>query len=152
MRRRPTTACVGEPAGDRGDRGMVTAFVVVFSTALLLIAGLVVDGGRMLAEHRRVDNLADSAARAGAQAISEDRVRNGDEYVLDVDAARAAACDFLSGTGYPCSGGSSASAVGNTVNVTVTGSIGLLLLPGGTKTVSSEGTACVAIGIAAGTC
>ncbi len=145
------------PGGDHDggverDQGMVTAFVVVFAVALVFVAGLVTDGGRMLAEHRRVGNLADSAARAGAQAISEERVRIGDEVVLDAGAAQDAACAFLANTGYPCSGGSTASATGNSVTVRVTGSIDLLLLPGGSKTVSGQGTACVAVGITDADC
>ena len=49
----------------RNDSGIVTAFVVIFAVALVFVAGLVLDGGRMLAEHRQAGNLADSAARAG---------------------------------------------------------------------------------------
>jgi hypothetical protein len=132
----------------RDDRGFVTAFVVIFAVALVFVAGLVLDGGRMLSEHRRAGNLADSAARAGAQAISEDLVRTGATEILDTDAAEVAACDFLASTGYSCS----AQAVGNRVDVTVTGSIDLLLLPGASPQVEAEGSACVAVGIAAATC
>jgi hypothetical protein len=139
-------AATAPPARD--DRGFVTAFVVIFAVALVFVAGLVLDGGRMLSEHRRAGNLADSAARAGAQAISEDLVRAGATEILDVDAAEAAACDFVASTGYSCA----AQAVGNRVNVTVTGSIDLLLLPGASPQVVAEGSACVAVGIAAATC
>lgn len=128
------------------DRGMVTAFVVVFAGALVFVSALVVDGGRMLAEHRHLDNLADSAARAGAQALSEDSVRAGSP-VLDPAAAVAAACRFLAAAGEPCGGGTGASVDGNRVTVTVRSTIDLLLLPGGTKPVGAQGTACVAIGI-----
>lgn len=128
------------------DGGMVTAFVVVFAGALVSVSALVVDGGRMLAEHRHLDNLADSAARAGAQALSEDSVRAGSP-VLDPAAAVAAACGFLAVAGEPCGGGTGASVDGNRVTVTVRSTIDLLLLPGGTKPVGAQGTACVAIGI-----
>jgi hypothetical protein len=126
---------------------MVTAFVVVFAAALVFVAGLVFDGGRMLAEAREVDNLADSAARAGAQAISEDRVRAGDAVVLDIDEAQRLACVFLQRSDRSCGGGTTVSVAGNTVTVRVEGQIDLLLLPGAAKTVSGQGTACVAIGI-----
>lgn len=132
---------------DERDRGMVTAFVVVFAMALVFVTALVVDGGRMLAEHRHVDNLADSAARAGAQAISDEAVRTGQAVVLDPSGAAAAACSFLATAGRPCGGGTSASVDGNRVTVTVRSTIDLLLLPGGTKPVSARGAACVAIGI-----
>ena len=130
------------------DAGWVTAFVVIFAVALVSVAGLVLDGGRMLSEHRRAGNLADSAARAGAQAISEDLVRAGATEILDTDAAEDAACAFVASTGYSCS----AQAVGNRVDVTVTGNIDLWLLPGGSPQVEADGSACVAVGIAAATC
>jgi hypothetical protein len=41
---------------------------------------------------------------------------------------------------------------GNDVTVRVEGRIDLLLLPGADKTVSAEGTACVAIGIVTANC
>jgi uncharacterized membrane protein len=135
------------------DRGMVTAFVVVFALALVSVSALVVDGGRMLAEAREVDNLADSAARAGAQAISDERVRAGSPTILDPDGAATAACAFLARAGRSCANpGTGVAVEGNTVTVTVRGRIDLLLLPGTAKTVSARGTACVAVGIATGTC
>ena len=134
------------PSAPGGDRGMVTAFVVVFAGALVFVSALVVDGGRMLAEHRHVDNLADSAARAGAQAISEDSVSTGSP-ALDPAAAVAAACGFLADAGEPCGGGTGVSVDGNRVTVTVRSTIDLLLLPGGVKPVGGQGTACVAVGI-----
>ena len=36
----------------RGEAGTVTAFVAVFAVALIAVAGLVVDGGYMLAGRR----------------------------------------------------------------------------------------------------
>ena len=139
--------------GDARDRGMVSAFVVIFVTALVFVTGLVVDGGRMLAEHRKMDNLADSAARAGAQAISDDAVRAGETVnVLDEAQAVALACDFLTNAGNGCGGGSSVTVVGGEVMVTVVGSVDLLLLAGGTRPVRGEGTACVAIGIDSAAC
>lgn len=130
------------------DEGMVTAFVVIFSVALVFVAALVLDGGRMLAEHRHAGNLADSAARAGAQAISEDAVHAGNEVILDPDAAQTAACAFLTRADQPCGqAGTTATVDGNTVTVTVHGSVDLLLLPGADRPLTAEGTACVAVGI-----
>lgn len=142
-------------ARDRGarDQGMVSAFVVIFATALVFVAGLVVDGGRMLSEHRKVDNLADSAARAGAQAISDDAVRAGETVnVLDEAQAVNLACAFLADAGNGCGGGTTVAVAGGEVTVTVVGSIDLLLLAGGARTVRGEGSACVAVGIDSATC
>src|SRR3712207_7980324 len=49
----------------RSERGTVTVFVVVFMSALLAVAGLVIDGGNLLAARRHAANVAESAARAG---------------------------------------------------------------------------------------
>jgi uncharacterized membrane protein len=139
-----------DPAARRcaGDEGVVSAFVVIFAVALVFMAALVVDGGRMLSEHRHTGNLADSAARAGAQQISADAIRAGRAEVLDEEAAEEAACDFLAHSGHACDGSDTfASADGNEVTVQVTGSIDLLLLAGGPQVVRNEGTACVALGI-----
>jgi uncharacterized membrane protein len=130
------------------DAGVVTTFVIIFSVLLVFVIGLVVDGGRMLAEHRRARNLADSAARAGAQAISEDAVRNGDTVILDPGAAEVAACAFVDDPDYACT----AVATGNRIEVTLNGSIDLLLLPGGSPAVAAEGSACVAVGITDAAC
>ncbi len=137
---------------DPRDQGMVTAFVIVFATALVFMSGLVVDGGRMLAEHREVNNLADSAARAGAQAISEDAVRQRDSAnPLDETEAVNLACAFLARADHPCGGGTSVTVQGNEVAVTVTGRIDLLMLAGADRPVRGEGTACVAVGMTDGT-
>jgi Flp pilus assembly protein TadG len=126
------------------DGGVVTTFVVIFSVALIFVTALVVDGGRMLSEHRRAGNLADAAARAGAQAVSEDAVRRtGFDDILDEDAAEAAACAFVDDPGYSCT----AIAEGSRVDVTLTGSIDLLMLPGGSPTVRAAGSACVSVGV-----
>jgi hypothetical protein len=81
------------------DRGSVTVFVVVFTVALLMVAGLVVDGGYTLAAHRRAFNEAEAAARAGAQAIDMDVFRSTGTVQLDADAARDRAEAYLATTG-----------------------------------------------------
>ena len=81
------------------DRGSVTVFVVVFTVALLMLAGLVVDGGYSLAAHRRAFNEAEAAARAGAQAIDMDVLRSTGTVQLDPDAARDRAEAYLATTG-----------------------------------------------------
>jgi uncharacterized membrane protein len=59
----------------RADAGQVTAFVVVTVLTMVMFAGLVLDGGRLLAGRRRAADVADSAARAAAQALSVDALR-----------------------------------------------------------------------------
>jgi Flp pilus assembly protein TadG len=53
----------------RDERGSITPFVVIVSLAILLLAALVIDGGRQLNAKGRAIAYAQEAARAGAQAI-----------------------------------------------------------------------------------
>lgn len=82
------------------ERGSVTVFVVVFTVALLMVGGLVIDGGYTLAAHRRAFNEAEAAARAGAQAIDMDLLRSTGVVQLDPDAARSRAEKYLASTGH----------------------------------------------------
>jgi hypothetical protein len=52
----------------RADRGAVSVFVVLLMVVVVAAAGLVYDGGRLLAVRRQAINHAEGAARAGADA------------------------------------------------------------------------------------
>lgn len=80
------------------DRGSLTVYFLVMVLSLLLIAGLVFDGGRLLAARREVQDAAQDAARAGAQAIDVTAVRDGTTTLDQADAA-AAARTWLSSEG-----------------------------------------------------
>jgi hypothetical protein len=84
----------------RDEEGMVTAFVVIFTFALLLLAGLVIDGGLTLAARVQAINEAQAAARAGAQAINLPLFRSTGQVVLDPSQARQAAESYLAATGH----------------------------------------------------
>jgi hypothetical protein len=88
---------------DRSDdleAGMVTAFVVVFATALILMAGLVLDGGLTLAAKVQAIDTAQAAARAGAQAIDIPTYRSSGQITLDPSEAVADARRYLASTGH----------------------------------------------------
>jgi len=104
-RRRPT-----------GDAGQITAFVVVMMAALILLAGLVLDGGLTLAARERALGEAQEAARAGAQAINLAVYRQDGTLMLTQAQAAADARSYLAGI---CATGT-ASATAITVTVTVT--------------------------------
>ncbi len=74
----------------RDERGSITPFVVIVSLALLMLAALVVDGGRQLNAKGRALAYAQEAARAGAQAIDV----NTDRLDLDQDVALRAARQY----------------------------------------------------------
>jgi hypothetical protein len=82
------------------ERGAVTAFVVVFTTTMLLVAGLVIDGGYLLAARREAINEAEAAARAGAQAVRTDVLRAGGPVTIDPALARRKVLDYLAASGH----------------------------------------------------
>jgi Flp pilus assembly protein TadG len=102
----------------------VTALVTIVVPALLSVAGLVLDGGQLLAERRQLRDLANGAARAGAQAVSVDALRGTGRAMIDHAAAEAAASAFLAEAGED----GEVTVEGNVVRVVVRGDVELLLL------------------------
>lgn len=124
----------------RGEAGTVTAFVAAFTVALLAVAGLVVDGGYMLAGQRAAFDEAEAAARAGAQAIDEDTLRQGGAVVVQPDAARQRVAEYLSHSGHAGTVDVNGDAV--TVRVTVRQRLTILGMFGvGPATIEASGTA-----------
>lgn len=83
----------------RDVRGQVTAFVAVMVAALILCAGLVIDGGLALAAKVRATDEAQAAARAGAEEIDLATYRQSGTVVLDPIQATDAAEQYLASTG-----------------------------------------------------
>jgi hypothetical protein len=83
-----------------GEDGTVTAFVVVFTAALILMAGLVLDGGLTLAAKVQAINDAQAAARAGAQAIDLSTFRTTGQITLDPAQATTDADNYLAAAGH----------------------------------------------------
>ena len=91
---------MNRPRPDASERGSVTVFVTIITVALLAVGGLVADGGRILTARREAANAAESAARAGAQAIDLHALRTTGELVLDPTVARTDAYAYLRANGY----------------------------------------------------
>lgn len=122
---------------NNGERGSVTAFTVIMTITLIFVAGLVVDGGQILNAKREAANVAESAARAGAQELDEDAVRAGERTRLNGHQAIARADAFLAANGYQ----GTAAIEGNTVTVNVTARQPMLILGiGGLAGVTVHGT------------
>jgi hypothetical protein len=98
------------------EDGMVTAFVVIFTFALLLMAGLVLDGGLTLAAKVQAIDEAQAAARAGAQAIELSTYRSSGQIVLNPQEASAQAEQYLAAAGHT----GTVAVNGDQVTVTVT--------------------------------
>jgi Flp pilus assembly protein TadG len=132
----------------RDERGQVTAMWAILALALLVLGGLVYDGGQILTARRDANNLARQAARAGAQQLDETSIRAGTP-TLEPAAAEAAARDFLARRGItPTAVDVDGSTV--TVTVTITQPTPLLALVGiDDRTVTSTASARSARGITA---
>ncbi len=129
----------------QNERGAVTAFVTVFTVALLLVAGLVIDGGFLINARRQAINEAESAARAGAQALDTDTPLRSQ---LNNAAARQAAAAYLTRTGHD--GDIQVDGDLVTVNVTFERPMTILGLGGlASATVHGRGTARPTTGIVA---
>ena len=106
------------------DDGRVVAFLVVMVTALLLCAGLVLDGGAALALKTRAIGVAEEAARAGAQQLDLAIYRATGQARLDRESAEAAARGYISAAGFD----GTAQASDDTVSVSVNGAAATHLL------------------------
>lgn len=119
------------------ERGSVTVFTVIMTITLIFVAGLVVDGGQILNAEREAANVAESAARAGAQELDEHAIRAGERDRLDERRSIARAEAFLEANGYQ----GTASVAANTVTVTATAYQPMLILGiGGLAGVNVQGT------------
>lgn len=110
------------------ERGSVSAFLACLGVGLFAVVGLVVDGGRVLAARRAAIDIAEQAARTGADQLSVDGLRKG-VYLVDpasasqaVDAALRAA--GMTGT-TSVSGDSVTVYVHTMVPATILGIVGL---------------------------
>jgi hypothetical protein len=98
-----------------GDAGQVTPFAVLMIIALLAVAGLVLDAGLALAEKVRALDVAQAAARAGAQELDLYKYRTANVAELDPARAASAAQAWLASAGVE----GDATATTTTVIVTV---------------------------------
>jgi hypothetical protein len=92
----------------RRERGQVTVFVAGASVGLILVAGLSLDGGSILAGRERAFDEAQEAARAGADALSPSALRGSSHPVVNLSEAVTAVNNYMLATG-------------DTAKVTVTG-------------------------------
>ncbi|MEY9861364.1 Flp pilus assembly protein TadG [Catenulispora sp. GAS73] len=98
------------------EDGVATAFVVIITGALLVMAGLVLDGGQALGAKSKALDEAQEAARAGAQALDVGAFRANGQGTLAPDKAVTAAQSYLAATGDT----GTVAVNGSSVTVTVT--------------------------------
>jgi Flp pilus assembly protein TadG len=75
--------------------------MAILAAGMIAMAGLVIDGGNALATKEKAADVAEQAARAGADALSPESLRNGspDQLRADPVAARKAANAIMTDNG-----------------------------------------------------
>lgn len=89
------------PPERRDERGSVSLFAVVLAVAMIVVIGLVVDGGAKVHAQQYARAVAREAARAGGQAVAGPQAVLGQDPVVDPYTARAAAQAYLDAAGLP---------------------------------------------------
>lgn len=120
-------------AGNDPQAGSVTVFLAITVAGLLLLMGLVADGGLKVRASQRADQIAAEAARAAGQALDTSRVQAGDGAHTDPGAAVAAATAYLSAAGHPGTVAVAPDGTAIEVDVTVTAPTSFLSLIGITQ-------------------
>jgi len=118
---------MSRPVAD--ERGAISTFLAVIALALLMAAGLAIDGGRKVTALREASHLADNAARAGAQAVDLDTLRTAGDLRLSADQVAARVDQYLAPLGHTAN----VTVSGDTVTVTCEASfadIAMLAVPG----------------------
>jgi Flp pilus assembly protein TadG len=83
----------------RDDKGGISILLAIGLTAILMIIGLSVDGGGVMRESHRADDIAAEAARAGGQEINIQQAIGGNPLVLDPVAVSIAVQQYLANAG-----------------------------------------------------
>jgi Flp pilus assembly protein TadG len=129
---------------DPSDRGTIAMFTAIFAVFVIMLAGLLVDGGLAIHARERAADIAEQAARAGADDIDVAELRRTGEPTVNEDTACGKAQQLAASyadqvTGWGCVPES------DQVSVTITIKVRLQLLsivPGlGAFTMTSKATA-----------
>ncbi|HYZ99968.1 MAG TPA: pilus assembly protein TadG-related protein [Acidimicrobiales bacterium] len=128
------------------DQGVLSIFGAVVATALVFVAGVAYDGGQYIKTYLEANNLAESAARAGAQASDPSDLLTG-RTGIDPAAAQARVAEFLANAGHGGAGRASVSGARVTVTVTLTQSAHIL--PLGPRAISAAASATAVRGVEA---
>ena len=122
-----------------GDRGSMTAFVAVTAVALVMVAGMVYDGGQVISATAQARSDAAKAARAGAQEVDLTSLRSTGETALDPARAEASALAYLAEAG--STGTVAVDGANVTVTVTIVQPMHILPLPDRTVVAVETATA-----------
>lgn len=93
-------ASAGRFAVHSREQGSATIFVVGFALVLFAGAGLTIDGGRAINARDKATDVAEQAARVGADQLDQAALRDHGTVILDQGAARYRADSFVIVAGY----------------------------------------------------
>jgi Flp pilus assembly protein TadG len=82
----------------QAERGAVTIWVIFMATVMLLVGGLVIDGGYTISAKREAARVAEQAARVASDELDTDSLRTGGSD-LEAAAARTSAAKYLAQAG-----------------------------------------------------
>jgi Putative Flp pilus-assembly TadE/G-like len=133
----------------RDDAGIVTTYVAIMTIGFLLVTGLVVDGGGKIATYMEASQLADGAARAGAQAVDQGALYANGEVHINPDQAHQLVNDYMAEAKHP--GDAEVLGInGNTITVRVTLWQQAKILVGASRNVSATASATALRGVETG--
>lgn len=130
------------------DQGQVTGFIAIVAVALITVAGMAYDGGQYLRAYLEASDLAEAAARAGAQATGPTDLLAGNT-TIDPVVAEANVNEFMASAGQPSAATTTVNA--GSVTVTITLDQPSYILPLGTRSISASATAEPARGVTGST-
>jgi Flp pilus assembly protein TadG len=92
------------------DSGTISMFTVLFTLVVMILGGLVVDGGTAIHARERAYDIAEQAARAGANDIDQDALRQTGKTEINTGTACGKAGDLVTYyggqvTGFNCDPG-----------------------------------------------
>ena len=148
---KPPMGILRSAVGTDREAGSVTVFLAITVTGLLVLIGLVADGGAKLNATQRADAVAAEAARAGGQALDLPSAVRGTDLRVDRQGAVNAANAYLAATGE--SGTVTVGVDGTTLDVTVSSTsptVFLGLIGVNTLTVTGHGQARLVHGVIGG--
>lgn len=125
----------------RRESGTITVMTVGFLLFLGLLAVVVVNSSAAFLQRQQLDNVADGAALAAADGLSEDAFYRTGEITLDDRQARGLVRDYVSGDGIRIAW---VRTDGGQVSVRLEQTVGLAFAPPGWRsrtTIVSESTA-----------
>jgi Flp pilus assembly protein TadG len=124
----------------RGDRGSATAFGLFLIVVVLVLAAAIIEGGNAMSARGHATDVAQQAARAGANKVDLAALRDDGVVRIDPAAAEAAALAFLAQVGETGTATATPAQVSVTVTVTRPGIL-VPILGINTLTVHSTATA-----------